>query len=201
MKNFIIRATITLLDIDPPIWRRIEISADATLARLHDVIQRAIGWQDYHLHHFEIGGNKFGQPSPEDAFHGLKILDERTVKLGTLFENGTRAFTYTYDYGDDWQLAIVLESAAPAHPDAVYPRVVGGARAGVPEDCGGPWGYADLLEAIADEDHENHEELTEWAGENFDPEHFDKDEINAALAKLAPKRAPIRRGGTRTQRS
>jgi hypothetical protein len=187
--TLIVRACITLLDIDPPIWRRVELPAEFTLARLHDVIQRAIGWQDCHLHHFDIQGVRYSLRSPEDADFDRKIEDERKVKLAGLIDNDTRAFGYTYDYGDNWQLAVVLESVAPAHPGAVYPRVVGGARAGAPEDVGGPWGYAEFLEALADEDHERHDEFIEWIGEDYDPENFDKNEINAALAKLAPWRA------------
>jgi hypothetical protein len=200
MKNTIVRACVTLLDVDPPIWRRIEVPADFTLARLHDVIQRVMGWQDYHLHHFDIQGVRYGRPSPDDAFDDRKIVDERSLKLGTLVDEANRVFSYAYDYGDDWQLAVVLESFAPAHPDAIYPRVVGGARAGVPEDVGGPWGYTEFLEAIADEDHERHDEMLEWIGNGFDPEHFEKHKINAVLAKLTPRSAR-RKGRPQTRRS
>jgi hypothetical protein len=189
MPGMIVRLHITLLDIDPPIWRRLELPANFTLARLHDAIQRAFGWQDYHLHEFKIAGVRYGMPSPEDADFGRKIEDERKITLEALARQDIRTFGYVYDFGDDWQVAIVVESAAPAHAKAVYPRVVGGARAGAPEDCGGPWGYAELLEAIADEDHERHEELSEWAGADFDPENFDQAAINKALAKLAPRQA------------
>jgi hypothetical protein len=193
MKDTIIRVHLTLLDFDPPIWRRIEVPVDFTLKRLHDVIQRVMGWQDYHLHHFEIGGVLYGERVAEDAFEDREIVSESRTKLAMLIEEGDRTFDYAYDYGDGWHLAVVLESFAAAHPDAIYPRLVDGARAGAPEDVGGPWGYAELLEAIADPNHERHEELTEWIGEVFDPERLDKGAINTALAKLAPSKSLRRR--------
>jgi len=193
MKDTIARVHITLLDCDPPIWRRIEVPADFTLKRLHDAIQLAMGWYDYHLHHFEIGGVLYGQRTADDGFEDREIVSETRIRLGVLLEEGTRTFDYAYDYGDDWHLAVVLESFAPAHAGAIYPRLVDGARAGAPEDSGGPWGYAEVLEAIADPDHERHEEITEWIGDAFDPERFDKAEINAALAKLASKKITRRK--------
>jgi hypothetical protein len=185
-----VRLHFTLLDVDPAIWRRIEIPAGSTLKTLHDVLQRAMGWFDYHLHHFEIGGILYGKPSPDDADFDRDIVDERKLKLLTLAEEGDRLFEYVYDYGDNWCCALVVEALQPALPGVVYPRLVEGARRGPPEDIGGTPGYAEFLEAIADPNNERHAELTEWSGGDFDPAHLSIDEINQALAELAKQKKP-----------
>ena len=190
MTDMIVRLHFTLLDVDPAIWRRIEIPASSTLKTLHDVLQRAMGWFDYHLHHFEIGGILYGKPSPDDADFDRDIVDERKLKLLTLAEEGDRVFEYVYDYGDNWRIALVLEALQPALPGAVYPRLIEGARRGPPEDVGGPWSYSDFLEAIADPNHEQHAEFSEWSGGNFDPNDIAVDDINAALAQLAKQKKP-----------
>jgi hypothetical protein len=85
-----------------------------------------------------------------------------------------------------------LEAVAPIRPGVAYPRLIEGARHGPPEDVGGPWGYGEFLEAIADPKHERHKELMEWSGGDFDPQQFDIDAINRRLASLAPRKS-IRR--------
>jgi len=193
MKDMIVRAYITLLDADPAIWRRIELPAGFTLKHLHDVIQTVMGWYDGHLHHFQIGGMLYGEPSPEDDLHDRELLNERKFKLASLANDGERAFEYVYDYGDNWRCTVVLEALTAADPGVTYPRLVSGARHGPPEDVGGPWGYIDFLDAIADPKHERCAELTEWSGGDFDPDRFDIDEINRALAQLSPRKSTRRK--------
>ncbi len=190
MTDMIARLHVTLLDVDPAIWRRIEIPASSTLKILHDVLQRAMGWFDYHLHHFDIGGILYGMPSPDDADFDREIVDERKLKLIVLAEEGDRIFEYVYDYGDNWRIAIVIEALQPALPGIVYPRLIEGARRGPPEDVGGPWSYSDFLEAIADPNHEEHAELIEWSGGDFDPAYLAIEDINEVLAELAKQKKP-----------
>jgi hypothetical protein len=191
MKDEIVRVAITLLDVDPAIWRRIEAPAGMTLEGMHDVIQKVMGWADYHLHHFQFGEVMYGMPTPEDR----EMHDGRKIKLSALVVDGERAFEYLYDYGDGWCCVVVLEAVAPMHPGIVYPRLVEGARRGPPEDVGGPWGYAEFLEAITDPKHERHKELREWCGGDFDPQQFDIDQINRRLAALAPRKSTRRKIG------
>ena len=146
MKDSIIRISITLLDIDPAIWRRIEAPASMTLEGLHDVIQVVMGWADYHLHHFQFGDAMYGAPTPEDR----EMNDGHKVKLSTALVDGERVFQYLYAYGDGWCCVVVLEAVVPAVTGVAYPRLVEGARRGPPEDVGGPWGYGEFLEAIAE---------------------------------------------------
>ena len=62
---------------------------------------------------------------------------------------------------------------------------LGGENACPPEDLGGPGGYEDFMEAIADPAHADHDEELEWIGGSFDPARFDLDAVNAALRQLA----------------
>ena len=73
--NLLYQFKITLLDIKLPIWRRIQIP-DCTLADLHEYIQAAFGWDNYHLHQFEIDGERYSQPAPDGDDFGLEFEDE-----------------------------------------------------------------------------------------------------------------------------
>jgi hypothetical protein len=189
MRNSIVRICVTLLDVDPAIWRRIDVPASFSLKDLHDILQILMGWADYHLHHFQIGDRRYGELTPEDP----DLLDQRALKLSALAANGGRAFEYVYDYGDNWRCMVVLEAITPASPTAPYPHLIEGARRGPPEDVGGPWGYVKFIEAMADPKHARHPELREWIGGDFDPSHFDIDETNRALARKSPRKRTRRK--------
>ena len=174
----IYQLTVTLVDIEPPIWRRIQVPADITLARLHTVLQVTMGWLDYHLHAFRVGDVEYGRPDPEYVAMGVELKDDRRAKLSKIApEVGTR-FTYQYDFGDNWEHEIVVEEILPSEPRVRYPRVLAGGRACPPEDVGGIPGYADFLEVIGDPTDEEHEHFVEWSGGAFDPEAFDVDAKN-----------------------
>src|SRR5258708_28252368 len=79
---------VTLLGTSPPIWRRLLVPADVTLAQLHDVLQAAMGWEDGHMHEFSIGQRRFGRLDPEDRLMGIpSVENERTVRV-----SGSRGF-------------------------------------------------------------------------------------------------------------
>jgi hypothetical protein len=172
---------ITLNDIRPPVWRRVQ-TRDCTLAQLHDIIQIVMGWEDYHLHEFEVGEERYGLLEQwESGLHEPEVRNSRKLKLSQLVEQGVKKFRYQYDMGDSWWHAIQVEKRLPAEPGDKYPCCIGGKRACPPEDCGGPRGYADLVEAIQDPNHERHEELLEWIGGEFDPEAFALEAVNEQL--------------------
>lgn len=170
---------ITLKGSQPPIWRRVQVPADITLAELHDVIQSVMGWTDSHLHAFSIGQTQYGSVDPEFGLDDAE--DEEVAVLNQVVQRPKSKFTYEYDFGDSWEHELVLEKILPPEPGARYPRCLDGARHGPPEDCGGIWGYAELLEAIQDPEHDSHEEMLEWVGGDFDPEVFDLESINRRL--------------------
>lgn len=187
----ILQVKIALLDIEPAIWRRVLVPAEMTLDQLHEVIQAAFGWWNYHLHQYLIDGKRYALPDPEYDDDLLPpSLDERSVQIRDLL--AASSIVYEYDFGDDWKHLVEIESVAMAHePGVRYPICTGGERACPREDCGGPPGYERLLEALADPMHEEHAELKRWAGRRYDPEKFDLAAANRALRKLH-KRPPTR---------
>ncbi len=178
------RLKVTLRGIRPRIWRRLLVPADMTLAQLHDVLQVAMGWHGGHLHQFHIGGEIHGVPSPEDD---ITDHDERKSRLGAVAGDGDR-FVYEYDFGDGWEHEIVVEKTMAPEKGVLYPVCVGGERACPPEDCGGAGGYQHLLAVLADPKHEEHEDLTDWVGGEFDAEAFDVTMVNAALGRIGKRR-------------
>ena len=182
---------VTLLGTNPPIWRRLLVPADLTLAQFHDVMQIAMGWQECHMHEFSAGGRLFGRPDPEDRFMGMPpVEDERRVRLGTLLRNIRAKFLYTYDFGDSWEHSIVLEKRLPAAPTIPYPMCMDGQLACPPEDCGGIGGFYDLLDALRDPNHEQHQELQDWVDGDYDPEAFSIEAVNRILTRCFPRRTP-----------
>jgi len=174
-----VQLKVTLKYIKPPIWRRLLLPDNYTLGDLHGAIQIAMGWGNYHLHAFRIGGIEY--TSEEANLDELEMEDEDTVLLKTVTKRPKQKFTYEYDFGDSWQHEIVVEKIPPLDPQGKYPVCVAGARACPPEDCGSVPGYYGILEAIGDPDNPEHKELLEWLGGSYDPEHFDLDAVNRRL--------------------
>ena len=174
---------ITLRDIRPPVWRRVQVPSDITLAKLHRIIQMAMGWYDSHLHQFIVGEKYYGVPSIDDVSE-LELEDERRARLNQVLSKPKKTIVYEYDFGDGWEHTILLEKILPPDPAIRYPRCIDGARACPPEDCGGTGGYENFLAAIRDPDHEEHDEYLEWIGGEFDPEEFDLEEFDTALRHI-----------------
>ena len=174
---------ITLKGSKPPIWRRILVPGDTPLDQMHQIIQAAMGWWDYHLHQFIIFDQYFGVPH-DDYLGYMDMQDETRYRLHDFgFEVGAR-WIYEYDFGDGWEHVLLLEKILPIEDGLQYPICIKGRRACPPEDVGGIWGYEDFLEAIKDPDPEAHEMYTEWIGGEFDPAALDLDEINEDLREL-----------------
>ena len=146
-----------------------------------------MGWQDYHLWEFEAGDRRYGLPNPE--WPDDELAAAKNVKLGTLIERGVRELAYTYDMGDNWEHAITVEAIRPGDPDTKYPLFIDGARRCPPEDVGGIPGYENFLEAIADPDHEEHDEVREWYGDPYDPDNIDELITKRRVAAIAIRRA------------
>jgi hypothetical protein len=173
---------VSLRDIQPPIWRRIQVWDNTKLPRLHRIIQLLFNWEDYHLHDFVAGRRVYSVPDADDAFNERKVMDEQAVPINRLAQRVGDTFDYLYDFGDDWRHEILLEAILLAEPGAFYPRCIAGARNGPPEDAGGTGGYANYLEALADLNHDEHENMLAWRGP-FDSEAFSVDSVNASLKR------------------
>jgi hypothetical protein len=172
---------ITLKDSSPPIWRRIIVAGDTSLAKLHGILQIAMGWWDCHLHQFTIHDRDYGVPDREIGQFGSRIENEKNAKLMSVVHGDKDRFIYEYDFGDSWTHQIVVEKIVPKEIGKHYPVCVAGKRSCPPEDCGGIWGYQNFLKAISDPKHPEHESMTEWIGARFDSEAFDLDSINQRL--------------------
>ncbi|MCY0963029.1 plasmid pRiA4b ORF-3 family protein, partial [Streptomyces sp. H27-H5] len=184
---------ITLRDTSPPIWRRVTLPADTSLARLHDIIQTCFDWHDSHLHAFtEPGsGRQFLDfNSPLDRDPRLDFDEESTSLADVLPYEGSR-LEYTYDFGDDWRHQITLEKALPASTERRV-HCTGGRRAmPAAEDLGGAWALQAVLNAVADRTAPAHEPWTDLVEtlreEGFDPTGFDREALNRELAELNPQ--------------
>jgi hypothetical protein len=175
---------IELLNTSPPIWRRIQV-ADGSLSSLHFALQGAFDWEECHLHQFEIGGLHFGPPPPEEFRDlGPPMEDETRVLISQLLPSSGKqtVWLYTYDFGDDWVHEVVFEGCGPVAPRTKYPLCMEGCRAAPPEDCGGPWGFANVLHVLADP--ERDDDLLEWLGP-FDPEAFDAKKATKSMRQWA----------------
>ena len=170
---------VTLKWTAPPIWRRLLVDSDITLSGLHDLLQLAMGWTNSHMHEFQFRGQRYGSTDPELGL--TEGIDERKVRLNQLLVRVGAKMVYTYDFGDSWEHAIALEKCLPADLNIAYPACTGGRGACPPEDCGGVGGFYDLLEALQNPRHPEHEELLEWAGKDYDPENFSIEAINRFL--------------------
>jgi len=179
---------VDLLSTKPPIWRRIAVPAGTDLGQLHEIIQIAMGWYDCHLHAFRDGQQSYEPPQPDEwgfPTFGPEPIDERRVLIDQIFTRPRKTLRYEYDFGDSWDHSIKFEKRA-AGP-IPRPQLLKGKRACPPEDCGGVWGYCNLIEALADPKHPEHEDLKEWYGGTLDPEHFDLEGRNAALALITKR--------------
>lgn len=180
LKNIkVLQLKIVLQGIDPPVWRRILVEDTISFYQLHDVIQSVMGWEDDHLFEFDQGGLSIGRA--HEDFMG-EVKSAKKVKIKEVFSTEGQRLPYIYDFGDSWEHLIIVEKIMEKDPSQKYPVCLDGERACPPEDCGGVWGYEELLEIKKDKNHPEYEErIVEWLGEDFDPEDFDLNEVNEGL--------------------
>jgi hypothetical protein len=144
--------------ISPMIWRRLLMRADSTLANLHDAIQIAFGWSDFHLHRFRIHGRDYGV----NRVDGLSFSCEaRSVRLADFQFRPNEWFLYDYYFGDGWQHVVRVERRLSLEPRRTYPVCIGGRRAAPPEDCGGPGAFLERRDAVPGQVREHLERILE----------------------------------------
>ena len=186
------RLKVSLRAISPMIWRRLLVPADLTLYGLHRAVQIAFGWEDYHLHAFRLHGRRYGTMWTGERHHHA---DGREIALADLGLRMRQRILYEYDFGDLWEHDIRVEARLAREAGKVYPRCIAGARAGPPEDIGGPVGYHALLDRLrfddidrlfgggaddADDDHDIEDDDPLSA---FDPERFSRRAVNSELKR------------------
>ncbi|MGZ0087283.1 plasmid pRiA4b ORF-3 family protein [Caldibacillus thermoamylovorans] len=183
---------ISLNGIRPPIWRRVLVPGHATFHELHLIIQEAMGWEQAHLYEFDFGSVLVGLPDGWDSFQLEKeLMDARRIKLQQWLTEEKQKFLYIYDFGDYWRHIITVEKIETVPKPLERAACLKGKRACPPEDCGGVYGYLELLEAAAQKDSladPELRELVDWMydmkGNDFDPDAFDVEEANERLAYI-----------------
>ncbi|MGM0498059.1 MAG: plasmid pRiA4b ORF-3 family protein [Bacteroidota bacterium] len=178
MQQEIYQLKIVLKEAKPPIWRRILVEPGILLVDLHRILQTTMGWTNSHLHLF--ADQKFEYAPAE--FEVEDTMDSGSVRLKDILYTENQNILYEYDFGDGWEHEIRLEKIIEKEDgEKQIPRCIGGKRNCPPEDCGGIGGYEELLNIISDPDHEEHEGMLIWLGGEFDPDYFNKQEVNELL--------------------
>ncbi|TYR36416.1 plasmid pRiA4b ORF-3 family protein [Mesorhizobium microcysteis] len=182
------RLKVSLRRISPMIWRRLLVPEEMTLFGLHRTIQIAFGWEDYHLHAFKLHGRRYGT-----TWTGERHRDAtgKEIALVDLQLRVRQRILYEYDFGDLWEHEIRVEDGLEREAGKVYPICIAGARAGPPEDIGGPRGYEVLIhrlrfgdvERLFGDDEEDIGEDDDDPLRVFEPERFSRREVNAALRR------------------
>ena len=175
---------VSLVGIEPEIWRRLVVPSRITLPKLHLALQTSLGWHNAHLHQFVVGEQRYGTPDPD--FED-ETIDERRKALRQFLREPSDRLLYEYDFGDGWEHLIVLEDRVEVHPSEPLPVCIGGERACPPEDVGGVGGYVDLIQALRDPRDRRQQELLNWIGGYFDPEQFDVHATNVRLGRVFPR--------------
>ena len=176
---------IRLDHVEPVVVRRLEVPLTIRLDRLHLVLQAAMGWSNSHLYEIRARDVGWGMPDPD---FGDGPLDASKARLIDVLEDvGVRSLKYLYDFGDCWEHSVRIERVTDAVPGVIYPRLVEAVGRCPPEDVGGPWGYREFLDVIADPDHEDHADKLEWVGGPFDPNDTDVERLTRAVERLAKK--------------
>jgi hypothetical protein len=183
----IARLKITLDDVEPPVLRRIEVPFAIRLDRLHTVLQAALGWTNSHLWEIRARDTGWGPRDPDGGFGDGPLDASKATLIDVVEDMGMKSLKYLYDFGDGWEHTVKIERVLDAEPGALYPRLMEAAGRCPPEDIGGPPGYAEFLEAIADPDHERHDEIVEFHDADFDPNAIHFAAIDAEITKLAKR--------------
>lgn len=174
---------VTLQHTRPPIWRRILVTSDTTLAYLHHILQIVMGWKDSHLHQFTIREEYYSE-YPEYLSDNGDIYDAADFTLAQVVVGENDKLIYEYDFGDSWEHTILIEKIIPPEPGKSYPVCIKGKRACPPEDVGGVWGYEQLIEAVLNPSNPRHDEINEWYGGDFEPELFNLEAVNSELKDM-----------------
>jgi hypothetical protein len=159
-----------LVGVKSEISRTFRVDSSINLQVLHEVFQALFAWENFHLHFYRDS-------------HGRDIKKEEQVKLSQVLTKAEN-LTYVYDYGDSWTLELSLLNVIEDSTVNKYPICISGLRKAPPEDSGGITGYELSLELIMGEKKKNFSLISEWYGDDYDPEYFNLDEVNKALSQL-----------------
>ena len=175
--NRVYQFKISLRDIEPVIWRKIQVPVNYSFWDLHVAIQDSMGWLDYHLHQFTIKkpyahkATEIGIPN-DRGYNDIEILAGWKVDISSFFTDLGVTALYQYDFGDGWEHDVTLEGVLIKEKGVKYPRCIDGGRKCPPEDCGGIPGYFEFLEDVLNPSHEENARMIEWYGSKYEPDEF-----------------------------
>lgn len=202
MAQLIYQFYISLREIEPPIWRRIQVPDTYTFWGLHVAIQDAMGWLDCHLHAFRLRPKHKREiveiGIPNEAWDDLDTLPGWEIKISTYLHEPGPWMEYEYDFGDGWVHDVLFEGILVKEKGARYPKCLGGERACPPEDCGSIPGYYELLEILKNPEHEEYEEMISWLKGHlknyypYDPEAFEPEKVRFSNPTTRWKKAFLR---------
>ena len=182
MTQTIYQLKVSLKNFKPVIWRSIQVRSDTLLQDLHKIIQTTMGWTNSHLHQFIKGEKSYQKRTDEiDFWDDRRDVDYKDTPISALLKKEKDQIIYEYDFGDGWEHDIILMKILPVDDKLAYPVCLAGKMGCPPEDCGGPWGYSNMLEILRQPDHEEYDSYLDWLGSEFDPEYFDRNEVNELL--------------------
>lgn len=189
MSQQIYQIQIVLKGFKPKIWRRIIVPSHVLLSDFHDIIQISMGWTDSHLHQFIKNRMNYTVRMKDDDFWDDSYsVDYKKMKISDLLTKMKEKIIYEYDFGDSWEHELILEKILPFDEKTKYPVCIAGEMNCPPEDCGGVWGYTDMIEILKNPDHKEYESYKEWLGDEFDTEYFDIDSVNNILRRIYSRR-------------
>ncbi len=182
MDRQIYQIQVALKNFKPKIWRRILVPSNLLLSDFHKIIQTSMGWTNSHLHQFIKDQTYYTvRMKDDDMWEDMNSVDYKKMKIFDLLTVEKEKIIYEYDFGDGWEHEIILEKILPVDKKLKYPICLAGKMNCPPEDCGGVWGYAEMIEILKQPKHEEYENIIEWLGDELDPEYFDKEEVNEYL--------------------
>lgn len=183
---------IELMHVKPKVIRTFKVSSNSSMYELHFIVQRVMGWNDSHLHRFEVGDVMI-QPKDPYGFGGFddfgETKDSSKVKVGKVFAKVGSKAKYEYDFGDGWMHKLELVERSESSNTEVLPVVVSGKNACPPDDSGGPWGYMALVDILKDPQHKYYNERKEWVDavmgkDKFNPKKYSVEAVNERLVKM-----------------
>ena len=174
---------VELAQANPLVWRTVAVPSRIRLDELHTVLHDAMGWSGDHLYAFEVEGGQVLDSRCDDD----DVDQAQQTQLPAIASEPGQSFVYRYDLGDDWEHRVTIEAIDEVDPAANQARVLDGAGACPPEDCGGVHHYQELLTALADPEHPRHDDAVEWLGDDWNPGRMGTTRAHAA-GLLKPQR-------------
>jgi hypothetical protein len=171
----VIQIKISLKYSSPLIWRRLQVPATQPLRGLHRIIQASFSWNSSHLYVFNVDGIEYGDPELDNGEMGWE--NDQNRKLSQIAKV-TDNFTYTYDFGDNWEHKIEIEEFLKSKKGVKYPLCIDGKETAPLDDVGSIPGHYNMLEALSNPDHPEHEEYCSWVGEFYHLQKFNISHVN-----------------------